>query len=365
MKEKPWLKDIRPYPPGKTLEELKKELQLDGPIYKLNSNENPLGPSPRVISVLARALQEIHLYPEASYLSLRSTLAEKWSISPEEIILGNGSNEVIEFIFKAYLNPEDEIIISTPSFLMYEKFAEIYGVKVIKIPLDKNYNHDFKAIKDSITSKVKAIFIDHPHNPTGQVHPRETWENLLKALPREILLVIDEAYGDFIEDPEVPRGIEFFRAGYQVLILRTFSKAFGLAGLRLGYGIGPKEIIKTLNKVRQPYNVNILAVKAGLASLEDREYVENYVNLVKKERAYLTKAIKELGFKVYPSQANFLMVDFGKQCSLIYKGLLKRGIILRPLEAYGFPTALRITIGNEEANRLLVENLNWLIKDIN
>ncbi|MFN4196772.1 MAG: histidinol-phosphate transaminase [Caldimicrobium sp.] len=360
MKEKPWLKNLTPYPPGKTIEEIKKEIKITGPFYKLNSNENPLGPSPKVIKALENALNEIHLYPEASYFTLRKAIAEKWGLSPEEVILGNGSNEVLEFLYKAYLNRGDQIIISYPSFLMYKKFAEIYGIKYKKIPLRKDLKHDLKKIKSSLTARIKAIFIDHPHNPTGQCLTREEWEEFFKELPSEVLIVIDEAYGDFIDDPHVPLGIEFLKRSYPVLITRTFSKVYGLAGLRLGYGISSKEIVSTLNKVRQPFNVNYLAIVAGLAVLDDLSYQKESISLVLNGRKFLTEELVSLGFKVYPSQANFIMVDFGSLVDEIYNNLIKAGIFVRPLKAYGFENALRITIGTKEANERLLK----IIKEI-
>lgn len=361
MRVKPWLKDLKPYPPGKTLEEIKKELGLKGPIYKLNSNENPLGPSPKVIEALQEALKELHLYPEASYFTLRKAIAEKWGVSPEEVILGNGSNEIIEFLFKAFLDRDYEVMVSWPSFLMYEKFAEIYGVKVKKIPLTKELKHDLRQIQESLTPHTKIIFLDHPHNPTGSFLLKEELEAFLKGLPPEVLLVLDEAYGDFIDREEVARGLALLKEGYPLLVLKTFSKAYGLAGLRLGFAIGQEPIIKELNKVRQPFNVNLLAVKAGLAVLEDRDYEERSLTLVREGRVYLSFSLSELGFKVYPSQANFIMVDFGEFCDKIYKELLQRGIILRPLKAYGFPSALRITIGTEEANEQLIHAIKEII----
>ncbi|BAU22565.1 histidinol-phosphate aminotransferase [Caldimicrobium thiodismutans] len=357
MNPKPWLKDLKPYPPGKTLEEIQRELGLEGPIYKLNSNENPLGPSPKVISALKEALTEIHLYPEASYKTLRSALAKRWNLSPENIILGNGSNEILEFVFKAYLERDDEIIISEPSFLMYEKFGEIYSVKIKKIPLTPDFKHNLKGILSSITSKTKAIFLDHPHNPTGSTLKRREWEEFLGELPQDILVVLDEAYGEFIEDEEVPMGVEFLKKGYPVLITRTFSKAFGLAGLRLGYGMADSSIIDILNRVRQPFNVNLLAVKAGLAVLQDEDYQKRSVELVFRGRKYLSSELSKLGFKVYPSQANFIMVDFDKWCESLYEFLLKRGIFVRPLKAYGFINCVRITIGKEEANKVLIDKI--------
>ncbi|MFN3921688.1 MAG: histidinol-phosphate transaminase, partial [Caldimicrobium sp.] len=348
MKANSWLKKITPYPPGKTLEEIKRELGLKEPIYKLNSNENPLGPSPKVIKALEEALKNIHLYPEANYSTLREALAQKWNLSPENIILGNGSNEVLELLFKAYLNRKCEIIFSSPSFLMYKTFAEIYGIKYKKIPLTKDLKHNLKKIKNSLTSKTKAIFLDHPHNPTGQCLTREEWEAFFQELPSEILVVIDEAYGEFIDDPRYPLGIEFLKKGYNLLITRTFSKALGLAGLRLGYGISKKEIIENLNKVRQPFNINILAVIGGLAALKDLDYQNKSRTLVIEGRKFLFEALTNLGFKVYPSQANFIMVDFHNYANIIYNNLIKHGIFIRPLMAYGFPTSFRITIGTRD-----------------
>lgn len=362
MKPKPWLKDLKPYPPGKTLEEIKGELGLKGPIYKLNSNENPLGPSEKVISALKEALSEIHLYPEASYRTLREALAKKWGLSPENILLGNGSNEILELVFKAYLERDDEIMVSKPSFLMYEKFGEIYGVRIKKIPLTSDCRHDLRGILSAITKNTRAIFLDHPHNPTGSTLKRTEWEEFFRELPQDILVILDEAYGEFIEEKEIPLGVEFLKKGYPVLITRTFSKAMGLAGLRLGYGMGDNSIIDILNRVRQPFNVNLLAVKAGLAVLQDEAYQKKSIELVLKGRKYLTSELSFLGFKVYPSQANFIMVDFGNFCDPLHNYLLKRGIFTRPLKAYGFETCLRITIGTKEANEALIREIKAFLK---
>jgi histidinol-phosphate aminotransferase len=364
MKIKSHLKNLVPYPPGKTIDEIKKELNITGKIYKLNSNENPLGPSPKVLEVLKSYLTQINHYPEASYYELKKALAEKWSISPEQVILGNGSNEIIEFIFKALVNPDDEIIVSKPSFLMYEKFSQIYGVKIKSVALTKELTHNFDEILNHISEKTKIIFLDHPHNPTGNVINRKCWEDFFDKLPSHVLVVIDEAYGEFIDDPSVPLGIEFLKKDYKVLILRTFSKAYGLAGLRLGYGITFLELSKILDLVRQPFNINLLAYKAGLAVLQDKEYIEKSINIVREGRKYLTDNLTSIGFKVYPSQANFIMVDFGEKADILYEKLLKRGFLLRPLKAYGFPTALRISIGLPEENKALIENLKEILNTL-
>lgn len=364
MQIKAHLLDLKPYPPGKTVEEIRRDLKIRGNIYKFNANENPLGPSPKVLEALQEALLEIHRYPEASYLELKKILAEKWKVNPLQIVLGNGSNEVIEFLFKALLEKEDEIIVSEPSFLVYEKLAEIYNIKVKKIPLKRDFTHNFSEILEKISSKTKVIFLDHPNNPTGSTLKRKDWEEFLREVNFKVLVVIDEAYGDFIEDPEVPFGIEFLKRGYSVLILRTFSKAYGLAGLRLGYGITFEELAQVLDKVRQPFNINLLAVKAGLAVLKDEEYLEKSVQIVKEGRRFLREKLEALGFKVFPSQANFLMVDLGERAEKIYQRLMEKGIFLRSLKAYGFPNFLRISIGLPEENKILIQNLKEVLKEI-
>jgi len=355
------LKEIVPYPPGKSLEEVKKEFGITGRIIKLNSNENPLGPSPKVISALRDYLPYIHLYPQASYSELKQAIAKRFGVSPTQVVLGNGSNEVIEFIFKAYLSEGDEIIVSKPSFLMYEKFSQMYGVSIKEVPLTKDLKHDLKRINKALSSKTKAIFLDHPHNPTGSTLSQEEWREFLETLRDDVLLVIDEAYGEFIDDPSVPRGTEFLKKREAALILRTFSKAYGLAGLRLGYGIASEEISTTLEKVRQPFNINALAVIAGLAALEDEEHLRKTIDLTLQGRKYLTKTLTEIGFKVYPSQANFIMVDFGEKCDTIYHEMFRRGILLRPLKAYGFASCLRITVGLQEENETLISTLKEIL----
>ncbi len=361
MKIKSYLKNLTPYPPGKTIDEIRRELGITGAIYKFNSNENPLGPSPKVVETLKSMLHEVNHYPEASYIELKKALAKRWGVSPEQVVLGNGSDEVMEFIFKTLVEPEDEILISKPSFLMYEKFAEIYGAKIKKIPLNSELKHNLPEFLKNLSERTKLIFFDHPHNPTGSVLERKELEDFIRDLPEQVLLILDEAYGEFVEDGSVPSGIELLEKGYRILILRTFSKAYGLAGLRLGYGITFLELAKVLDSVRQPFNINLFAYKAGLAVLEDEEYFEKSIKIVKEGRKYLTNELTKLGFKVFPSQANFIMVDFGEKADKLYQELLKKGILIRPLKAYGFSTCLRISIGLPEENEILIENIKNIL----
>ncbi len=361
LKIKSYLKNLTPYPPGKTIDEIKRELNVSGKIYKFNSNESPLGPPEDVVKVIKKLAGEVHLYPEAGYIELKKAIAEEWGVSPSAVVLGNGSDEVIELVFKALIEPGDEVIFTQPSFLMYEKFSEIYGASIKKVPLSSAYTHDLEKILKNLSSRTKVIFLDHPHNPTGSTIKRENWQKFLRRVPEDVLVVIDEAYGDFITDPSVPLGIEFLKKGFPVMIIRTFSKSYGLAGLRLGYGITHSDFAQILDSLRQPFNLNILSYKAGITAIKNKKYLESLKNLIKDGREFLSSEFKKLGFRVLPSQANFIMVDFGKKAEDIYKKLMKKGILLRPLKAYGFPTFLRISIGVPEENRLLLKEIKNLL----
>ncbi|RUM88061.1 MAG: histidinol-phosphate transaminase [Thermodesulfatator sp.] len=362
LKVKPWLENLVPYPPGKSLEELRRELGLSGPVYKLASNENPLGPSPRALEALGQALNQVHHYPEASYRTLRQALGDRFGVSPEKIVLGNGSNEILELLLRALVSPGEEVLMSNPSFLMYEKLAQAAGARLQKIPL-RAKRHDLKAFLEATTPRTRLIFLDHPHNPTGSVLTAEELENFLRALPAGVLVVLDEAYGEFVREPRAARGIELFKSGYAVAVLRTFSKAYGLAGLRIGYGFLPEDLARVLNALRQPFNVNVLAVVAAEAALADEEHLRRTQELTWEGLDYLSQELSALGLKPYPSQANFLLVECGRPARPLYEALLQRGIIVRSMEAYGFPEALRISVGLPEENRALVAALREVLRE--
>ncbi|QJA06888.1 histidinol-phosphate transaminase [Thermosulfurimonas marina] len=361
MEIKPWLRELSPYPPGKSLEEVRRELGLTGPIYKLASNENPLGPSPRALAALKEALSRVHQYPEASYRRLREALAARFGVLPEMVVLGNGSNEVLDLLFKALVSPGDEVLMSEPSFLMYEKLAQTAGARITRIPLHKGRHHLAAFLKAS-GPRTRMIFLDHPHNPTGSVLAASELKAFLEELPSGVLVVIDEAYGEFVRDPEAARGVEFLQAGYPVAVLRTFSKAYGLAGLRIGYGLMPEELARVLNAIRQPFNVNLLAAVAAEAALADEEHLQRTQELTWEGRDFLLRELSALGLKPYPSQANFVLVDCGRPARPLYEALLKRGLIVRPMEAYGFPEALRISVGLPEENQALVAALREMLE---
>ncbi len=360
MKIKSYLENLSPYPPGKPIEELRRELGIKGEIIKLASNENPLGPSKYALKAIQESLSEIHRYPEASGLELCNFLAKKFGISSEEIVLGNGSNEVIDLLIRALVNEGDEVLISRPSFLMYEKFTMASGGIVREIPL-KNLKHDLLALANQVSERTKIIFLDNPNNPTGSIIEHKEFSAWILDLPKDLVIVLDEAYGEFVRSKEVARGLEFLYHDPSVVILRTFSKAYGLAGLRIGYGIMHKELARTLNTIRQPFNVNKLAQKAALASLKDEDYLLKVQKLIWDGIDYLTGALKALGLYPYPTETNFILVDLGRPARPVYEALLKRGIIVRSMEAYGFPNCLRISIGLPEENKALVKNLSEVL----
>ncbi len=361
MKIKNYLKGLIPYPPGKPIEELRRELGITGPIIKLASNENPLGPSKKALAALAKALDDLHRYPEAAGLTLRQKIAKRFGLKgPEEVVLGNGSNEIIDLLIRALAREGEEILVSQPSFLMYEKFAAASGVHTKAVSL-QGFRHDLAALARAVGPNTRLIFLDNPNNPTGSIIKHQEFSAWLADLPKDLVVVLDEAYGEFVRDPEVARGLAFLYHEPTVVVMRTFSKAYGLAGLRIGYGLVRQELADVLNTIRQPFNVNKLALIAAEASLEDEDYLKEVQGLVWQGLSYLEKALKELGAKPYPSQTNFLLVDLKQPARPIYEALLRQGIIIRCMDAYGFPTFVRLTVGLPEENQALVKALREVL----
>jgi len=361
MKLKDYLKNLTPYPPGKPIEELRRELGLTGPIIKLASNENPQGPSPRALAALEKELGQLHRYPEASGVELRVLIARRFGLTgPEEVVLGNGSNEVIDLLIRALVEEGDEVLMSKPSFLMYEKFTAASGGLVKAIPL-KDFRHDLPGLARAVSEKTKIIFLDNPHNPTGTILRHEEFVSWLKGLPRDLVVVLDEAYGEFVRDESVARGFDLLYHEPAVVVLRTFSKAYGLAGLRIGYGLMRRELADVLNTIRQPFNVNKLAQLAALESFQDEEYLARVQKLIWEGVDFLTEALKELGLVPYPTQTNFILVDLKRPARPVYEALLRRGVIIRSMEAYGFPTCVRITVGLPEENKVLIQTMKEVL----
>lgn len=350
----PWILELVPYPPGKPMEELERELGIHDSI-KLASNENPLGPSPRALEAIAGAVANLHRYPEGNCHYLRQALARKLDVAPESLIFGNGSNEVIELLVRTFLQPGDEAVMADQAFVVYRLVVQACGGHSVIVPL-RDFTHDVDAIAAAITPRTRIVFLANPNNPTGTIFGRAAWQRLLDAVPDDVVVVMDEAYAEYVDDPDYPDALAAHRAGGPVVVLRTFSKIYGLAGLRVGYGVGLPELIDAMNRVRQPFNVNTLAQVGALAALGDDAHVEASRACNRDGMAYLQHEMQRLGIEVVPSRANFLLVRVGAGAAL-YDALLRRGVIVRPMGGYGFPDHLRMSIGTAAENQRLVRAL--------
>jgi histidinol-phosphate aminotransferase len=355
----PQLQDLAVYEPGKPIEETARELGVDpSTIIKLASNENPLGPSPKALQAMRTALEDAHLYPDGSGFYLRKALAAKLRLAPEAIILGNGSNEVIEFLGHAFLNPGDDVITCQYAFIVYKLLATAFGVRTIETP-SPDYQQNLDATLDAITAKTRIIFIPNPNNPTGTLISQRDIDRFMSRIPNSIIVVFDEAYFEFLDDP--PDTLRFVRDGRNVVVLRTFSKIHGLAGIRIGYAIAPPEMAEVLHKTRQPFNVNSIAHAGAIAALDDEAHLRETKRVIEEGRAYLQEQFAEMHVAFVPAVANFLMVNVGDGCAVFQK-LLQRKIIVRPLKGYGLPEWVRISVGTMEQNRQLIAALRDVMR---
>jgi histidinol-phosphate aminotransferase len=355
----PQLQDLAVYEPGKPIEETARELGVDpSTIIKLASNENPLGPSPKALQAMRTALEDAHLYPDGSGFYLRKALAAKLRLAPEAIILGNGSNEVIEFLGHAFLNPGDDVITCRYAFIVYKLLATAFGVRTIETP-SPDYQQNLDATLDAITAKTRIIFIPNPNNPTGTLISQRDIDRFMSRIPNSIIVVFDEAYFEFLDDP--PDTLRFVRDGRNVVVLRTFSKIHGLAGIRIGYAIAPPEMAEVLHKTRQPFNVNSIAHAGAIAALDDEAHLRETKRVIDEGRAYLQEQFAEMHVVFVPAVANFLMVNVGDGCAVFQK-LLQRKIIVRPLKGYGLPEWVRISVGTMEQNRQLIAALRDVMR---
>jgi histidinol-phosphate aminotransferase len=349
-----WIQNLAAYPPGMPLEELEREYGITGSI-KLASNENPFGPSPRALEAIREVLGSLHRYPDGSGFYLRRALAERLGVAADAIILGNGSNDIIELVVRAFLRPGDEAIMAEQAFVIYQMVVQATGATPRPIPL-KRYTHDLDAMAQAIGPATRLVFLANPNNPTGTIYARDEWEDFLESVPPHVVIVADDAYADYVEDPAYPSSLAYHRRGRLLLTLRTFSKIYGLAGLRIGYGVGPLEIVEILNRIRQPFNVNSLAHVAALAALGDVAHVDRTRANNREGLAFLRASCERLGRSVVPSWANFLLIDVGEGAR-VYEALLRRGVIVRPMDVYGLPRHLRVTVGTPAENQRFVDGL--------
>ncbi len=347
---------IRPYEPGKPIREVERELGLIH-VIKMASNENPLGPSRRAVRAMRRALREAHRYPDGSSYYLKKRLAEELGVSEGQLIIGNGSNEIIELLARGFLSVGDEVISSACSFLVYPLITKTCGGTYIEVPM-KDFRYDLKGILDRITNRTRIIFIANPNNPTGTYVTQKEVEDFINKVPKEVLICFDEAYFDFVEEKDFPYLLFQVKTERpNLIVLRTFSKSFGLAGLRVGYGMASPELVQYLHKVRQPFNVNSIAQAGALAALDDRLFLWRTKYLVSRGRKYLYRRLKRFNFNFVPSQANFVLVDTGFDADQVFQFFLRQGVIIRSMKAYGLPTCVRVSVGRRSENSKFVHTL--------
>ncbi|HTV55803.1 MAG TPA: histidinol-phosphate transaminase [Terriglobia bacterium] len=350
----PWAARLQPYPAGKPIEEVERELGHSA--RKLASNENPLGPSPRALDAVRRSLHNVHLYPDSNGYELRTKLAETLQFHMDRVILGAGSTELIYLIARTLLSAEDEGVTSESAFHVYRLAIESAGAACKVVPT-RDMTVDLVAIRHAMTPRTKVIFLANPNNPTGTMFAVTEFEQFLRAIPPQILVVLDQAYCDYVQRSDYSPSFNEMQKWENLLILRTFSKVYGLAGLRTGYGIGHPELIALLNRFRPPFNVSRLSQTAAIAALEDRDHVARSVESNSREMRFVSEELTLLGVRFTPSVANFVLVDTSRDCEHDFLKLLEEGVIVRPMKFYGFPTSLRVTIGTREDNEIFLESL--------
>lgn len=357
----PWIDDIMPYRPGKPIEELARELGVSPEqIIKMASNENALGPSPRAVEALRAAAGRMHLYPDGSCYYLGRALAARLGVAVEQLVFGTGSNELLVLLAQAFLGPGRNAVMSDRSFLIYRLVTRLVGAVPVEVPM-RDWTTDLAAMRGAITDDTRLVFVANPNNPTGTAVGAAELESFVDDLPPGVLAVVDEAYVEFMPPEWQPRLVDRIRRGARLCCLRTFSKLYGLAGLRIGYAITSAEVASLLHRVRQPFNVNAAAQAAALAALDDEEHVHRTLRLVREEMVFLEKAFDRLGLEYVPSLTNFILVRVGNG-KVVFKELLSRHIIVRPMDAYGLPEYVRITIGTRDQNERLVEALETAVK---
>lgn len=354
MKALDHVHSITPYVPGKPIEELERELGISGSI-KLASNENPLGPSPLAVAALAGTF-DLNRYPDGGCFYLRRAVAELLSVGQESLIFGNGSNELLDLVVRTYMNDGDEAVMGSPSFVVYAMAVQSVGGRSVQVPLDSAYAHDLDAMASAVGPKTRIVFVANPNNPTGTINTKKQFDDFMQRIPDDVLVVVDQAYYEYVSASDYADCMNYFRDGRNILILRTFSKIYGLAGLRIGYGLAPKDIISDMNRIRAPFNTGSLSQKAALEALRDKQHLTASVENNEAGKKYLYEGLSSCGLSFVPTEANFVYLPVDDSVSL-YEKLLKLGVIVRPMG----PRALRITIGLPDENRRLIAALKSVL----
>lgn len=350
----PGVRALQPYVPGKPIEELEREYGVKNAI-KLASNENPLGPSPKALAAARAALAEIARYPDGGGFGLKRALAAKLGVQAEQVTLGNGSNDVLELVARAFVQPGDEVVFAGHAFAVYPIVTQAAGGRTVEVPA-RQWGHDLDAMRHAIGARTRVIFIANPNNPTGTWLRRAELEAFLDTVPERVIVVVDEAYFEYVDEPDYPNTVKWLGRYPNLVATRTFSKAYGLAGLRIGYGVSSAAIADILNRVRQPFNVNSLALAGALAALDDAAHLEQSRRVNAEGMRQLVSGFGQLGLSYIPSVGNFVCVEVG-DAARVYEQLLRRGVIVRPVANYGMPKHLRITVGRPEENRRFLDAL--------
>jgi histidinol-phosphate aminotransferase len=346
----PYVASLTPYIPGKPIEEVEREYGVSD-VAKLASNENALGPSPRAVAAAREAMAKVNLYPDGAAFDLRQGLAAKLGVAPQELFVGNGSNELIELLVRTFVLDGEEVLTSAQSFIAYKLAANAHGRTLVEAPMKARFHYDLDALKKLLSRKTKLIFLANPDNPTGTCFPQSELLPFLDAVPKETLVVLDEAYVEFVNMPGFQDSLALRKKYTNLVVLRTFSKIYGLAGLRLGYGLARPDVVEYIDRVRAPFNVNLVAQAAGVAALGDLEHRERSRALVREERPFLAAGLASVGATVVPSQGNFILADFpGRPGKALFEDLLREGVVVRPMGGYGFPNAQRVTVGLRREN---------------
>jgi histidinol-phosphate aminotransferase len=352
---------LTPYLPGKPIEEVEREYGISN-VAKLASNENALGPSPKALAAAREACARVNLYPDGAAFYLRNALAAKLGVTPAEVFVGNGSNELIELLVRTFVLEGEEVLTSAQSFVAYKLAAQAHGRRLVESPMRDRFFYDLESLKKLLSRKTKVVFLANPDNPTGTWFAERDLVPFLDAAPKDTLVVLDEAYVEFVDASGFQDALALRRKYPNLVVLRTFSKIYGLAGLRLGYGVARSELVEYIDRVRAPFNVNLVAQAAGVAALGDVEHIEASRALVRSERPFLAAGLAAFGAIVAPSQGNFLLADFparpGKD---LFEALLREGVVVRPMGGYGFPTAQRITVGTRAENERCLAALRRIL----
>ncbi|MCP3873472.1 MAG: histidinol-phosphate transaminase [Desulfobacteraceae bacterium] len=352
---------IKPYEPGKPLKEIQREYNISNAI-KLASNENPIGFSPKVYDAVTKNMKDMNRYPESSAPVLTNKLAKKFDISTKNIVIGNGSDDIIALLAHGFLNPEDEALMPLPSFLMYEISVKTAKGKPVMVPLT-DFSTNLEGLIHKITSKTKLIFITNPFNPTGSTISNDEFMNFSRKVPDDVIIVVDEAYIEFVRDKTVYNSLQKPLQDPRIVTLRTFSKAYGLAGFRVGYGVMDPDIAQILNRIRQPFNVNTLAQAAAVASLDDEAFLNKSIQTTHDGLDFLFKALSQFDINCLPTQSNFLMLDLKTDATIVFEKMLKLGVIVRSMKSYGFDTFLRINTGTPQENIAFINALKKVLNN--